>query len=310
MLKLIRNVLLPALILAFLSACYFLTGEGQKLIFAYNQGSGDGLHLAYSSDGYKWTPLKNGEPFLKSAIGSRVMSDPSLIEPERGEFHLIWSTGEPEKGFGYAKSRGLNEWSDQRLIPISDKLKSYNIRSPFLYYDRKPRLFYIIWSATVPGLREEKIEEGAADNILLAITTRDFVKFTEPKVFYDPKYNCPDGALLQVGDDYRIIFKDGRPDQGTLRVSSAPGLNGSKWSDPTDPISPHGGSERPTAVKFRDEWLLYFYQPQNNLSYGALRSSDFEKWEDVSSQISFPQGVRTGSVLRIYDKELDALLKQ
>jgi hypothetical protein len=309
MFKLIRNVIFPALLLLFLSGCVFFFGEGRKLLFAYNLGDGDGLHLAYSDDGYKWTPLKNGEPFLKSEIGSKLMRDPSLIEPERGEFHLIWATGESDKGFGYATSKDLIKWSEQRLIPISDKLKAYNTRSPILFYERRPRIFYIIWSATVPGLREEKLEEGEASNVLLSITTRDFVSFTEPKIFYDPKYNCPDGSLLQVGEEYKMVFRDGRPDQDNLRISSAPALN-VKWSDPTNPIANVKGAESLSAVKLGDDWLIYFYQPQNNLSYGALRSRDFAQWEDVSGQMSFPQGMRHGSVMRIPDLELDVLLKQ
>jgi hypothetical protein len=308
MFKPIRNVLLPALSLLFLSACTFLFGEEQKLLFAYNLGDGDGLHLAYSDDGYKWTPLKNGEPFLKSEIGSKLMRDPSLIETQRGEFHLIWATGESNRGFGYASSKDLINWSEQRLIPISDKLKAYNTRSPILFYERKLRLFHIIWSATIPGFREEKVGEGEASNILLSITTRDFVNFTEPKVFYDPTYNCPDASLLLVDDEYKLVFKDGRPDQGTLRTSSAQALEG-RWSEPTNPIANVTGAESPSAVKFEDNWLIYFYQPQNNSSYGALRSRDFAQWEDVSSQMSFPQGMKHGSVMRIPDLELEALQK-
>jgi hypothetical protein len=307
MFKSIRHVIFPALLLSFLSACAFLMGEGQKLLFAYNLGDGDGLHLAYSDDGYQWTPLKNGEPFLKSEIGSKLMRDPSLIEPERGEFHMIWATGESDGGFGYATSKDLIKWSEQRLIPISDKLKAYNTRSPILYYERRPRLFHIIWSATVPDLREEKLKEGEASNALLSITTRDFVNFTEPKIFYDPKYNCPDGSLLLVGDEYKLVFKDGLQD--TLRISSAPTVNG-EWSEPTNPIATVTGAESPSAVKFGDDWLIYFYQPQNNLSYGALRSRDFVQWEDVSSQMSFPQGMRHGSVMRIADSELEVLQKE
>jgi sucrose-6-phosphate hydrolase SacC (GH32 family) len=309
MFKSIRNVVFPALLLSSLSACAFIMGEERKLLFAYNLENGDGLHLAYSDDGYKWTPLKNGEPFLKSEIGSKLLRDPSLIEPERGEFHMIWATGESDQGFGYASSKDLIKWSEQRLVPISDKLKAYNTRSPILFYERKVRLFHIIWSATVPGLREEKVEEGEASNIFLSITTRDFVNFTEPKVFHDPKYNCPDGSLLQVGDEYKLVFKDGRPDQGTLRISSAPMLNG-KWDEPTNPIANVNGIENPSVVKFGGDWLIYFYQPQNNLSYGALRSRDFVQWEDVSSQMSFPQGMKHGSVMRIPDGELEVLQKE
>jgi hypothetical protein len=306
MFKSIRNVIIPALFLMLLSACTFLFGEGEELLFAYNLG-GDGLHLAYSEDGYKWTPLKNGEPFLKSEIGSKLMREPSLIEPQRGEFHLIWTNG--EDGFGYASSKDLIKWSDQRLIPISDKLKAYNTRSPILYYERRPRLFHIIWSATVPGLREEKVEEGQASNILLSITTRDFVNFSEPQVFYDPKYNCPDASLVLAGDNYKLVFKDGRPEHGTLRISSAPSVNG-KWSEPTDPIASVTGVERLSAVKFGDDCLIYFYQPQNTLSYGVLRSRDLVQWEDVSNQLSVPQGMREGSVMRIPDLELEVLQKE
>jgi hypothetical protein len=307
MFKPIRNVIFPALFLSFLSACTFLLGEGEKLLFAYNLGDGDGLHLAYSDDGYKWTPLKNGEPFLKSLIGSKLMREPSLIEAQRGEFHLIWATGESDKGFGYASSKDLIKWGEQRLIPISAKLKAYNTRSPILYYERRPRLFHVIWSATIPDLREEKLKEGEVSNILLSITTRDFVNFTEPKVFYDPKYNCPDGSLLRVGDDYKLVFKDGSQD--TLRISSAPTLNG-RWSDPTDPIANVTGVESPSVVRFDDDWLIYFYRPQNNPSYSALRSRDFVQWEDVSSQISFPQGMKHGSVMRIPELELEVLQKE
>ncbi|MBO0723523.1 MAG: hypothetical protein J2P41_22050, partial [Blastocatellia bacterium] len=226
----IRKLLLPAFLLSFLSACYFLTGEGEKLLFAYNLSDSDGLRLAYSEDGFKWTPLKNGEPFYKSQIGSKLMHAPSLIESQRGEFHLLWSSGEADKGFGYAKSSNLIEWSGQRMIPISERLKAYNTRSPFLYYERKPRLFHIVWSATVPGLREEKLEEGATSNLLLSMETRDFANFGEPKVFFDPQYHCPDGALIQVGDKFKVVFVDGRPDQGKLRISSVVDLH-DKWDE-------------------------------------------------------------------------------
>jgi hypothetical protein len=38
-------------------------------MFSYFKNNGkDGLHLAYSNDGYRWAALKNDESFLKTCF--------------------------------------------------------------------------------------------------------------------------------------------------------------------------------------------------------------------------------------------------
>ncbi|MCY3022742.1 MAG: hypothetical protein NTW87_27505, partial [Planctomycetota bacterium] len=64
--------------------------EGAKgvLLFTSFRGNGeDGLHLAYSRDGYTWTALKNDRSFLKPAVGGKLMRDPSLLQGPDGTFH-------------------------------------------------------------------------------------------------------------------------------------------------------------------------------------------------------------------------------
>ena len=47
------------------------------LIFSSFRGNGeDGLHLAWSQDGYTWTPLRNGKPLLRPEVGGGLMPDP------------------------------------------------------------------------------------------------------------------------------------------------------------------------------------------------------------------------------------------
>ena len=50
-------------------------------LFCYFKGSSkDGLHLAYSFDGYKYTALRNDSSFLKPAVANdKLMRDPCII---------------------------------------------------------------------------------------------------------------------------------------------------------------------------------------------------------------------------------------
>lgn len=54
------------------------TGEETVYLFTSFRGNGeDGLHLAWSDDGYKWADL--GRVFLKPQVGqSKLMRDPCL----------------------------------------------------------------------------------------------------------------------------------------------------------------------------------------------------------------------------------------
>ena len=46
-------------------------------LFSSFRGNGqDGLHLAYSHDGLKWTALKSDKAFLKPKVGGKLMRDP------------------------------------------------------------------------------------------------------------------------------------------------------------------------------------------------------------------------------------------
>src|ERR1041385_7305291 len=42
------------------------SNDERPLLFTSFHNGGDGLHLALSRDGYRWTALKNDKPFLRS----------------------------------------------------------------------------------------------------------------------------------------------------------------------------------------------------------------------------------------------------
>ncbi|MES1169026.1 MAG: glycosyl hydrolase, partial [Oleiharenicola lentus] len=90
-------------------------------LFTYFTKNGeDGLHLAWSEDGYKWQSLREGRSILAPKIGSKeqLLRDPCVVRGPDGTYHLVWTSGWWEKGIGYASTRGFITWSDQRELPV------------------------------------------------------------------------------------------------------------------------------------------------------------------------------------------------
>jgi sucrose-6-phosphate hydrolase SacC (GH32 family) len=93
--------------------------QKEVYLFSYFKGNGeDGLHLAYSYDGLKWSALNNDQSFLKPQVGNdKLMRDPCIILDAKGTFHMVWTISWQEKGIGYANSKDLIHWSEQKYIP-------------------------------------------------------------------------------------------------------------------------------------------------------------------------------------------------
>src|SRR5690606_31914903 len=89
-------------------------------LYSYFTGNGDdGLHLAYSNDGYSWEALNDGKSLLTpTAGGDKLMRDPCIIRGGDGLFHMVWTVSWNEKGIGYANSKDLVHWSEQQFIPV------------------------------------------------------------------------------------------------------------------------------------------------------------------------------------------------
>ncbi|HJT74683.1 MAG TPA: hypothetical protein VJ720_11705, partial [Chitinophaga sp.] len=81
-------------LLSILFLLFAFSGIAQNVyVFAYFKGNGeDGLHLAYSRDGYKWTALKNDSSFLTPTVSKdKLMRDPCIIRGKDGTFQMVWT---------------------------------------------------------------------------------------------------------------------------------------------------------------------------------------------------------------------------
>lgn len=291
-------------------------GQGDKWhLFTSFRGNGeDGLHLAYSRDGYTWTKLGGGKPFLAPKVGPKpLMRDPCLRRGPDGTFHMVWTTTWTRPlVIGYASSKDLIHWSEQKGIPVMEgEPNARNAWAPELFYDAARRQWLIFWSTTIPGRFPETDKTGdkGHNHRMYYKTTPDFRTFSKTRLFYDGGFNVIDGAILKVGKTYHLIVKDEtrHPPKKNLRIATGRAPEG-PWSKASEPFT-ISWVEGPSAIRIGAEYLVYFDHYAKPHYYGAVRSRDLVTWEDVSKQISFPKGHRHGTVIEVTREIVEGLLK-
>ena len=307
-----KAILILCLLLFFIAV--HAQNEKEVYLFSFFQGNGeDGLHVAWSADGYKWEALNNNQSFLTPQVGNdKLMRDPCIISGPDGKYHMVWTVSWHEKGIGYASSEDLIHWSDQKYIPVMEhEPDARNCWAPEVFYDKASGQYMIFWSTTISGRFPETETAGddGHNHRMYYVTTKDFETFSETKLFYDQGFNVIDGTLVKEDGKYILFLKDETrtPPEKNIRVATGNQLTGD-FSKPSEPITGNYWAEGPTPVKIGEHWLVYFdkYRKHN---MGAVRSTDLKNWEDISGQIHFPDGTRHGTVFKIPKDLLDKLLK-
>lgn len=282
--------------------------------FSYFKNNGEnGLHLAYSYDGYTWTALKNDSSFLKPTVAKdKLMRDPCIIRGTDGLFHMVWTVSWNDKGIGYANSKDLIHWSEQQFIPVMQHEDSArNCWAPEITYDAKKKDYMIYWATTIPGrfTLGDVSGDDKYNHRMYYVTTKDFKNFSQAKLLYDEGFNIIDASIVQDGKKYIIFLKDETryPPQKNIRIATSKKLAGG-YSKPSAPITGDYWAEGPTAIKIGDQWIVYFDKYTDH-RYGAVASKDMVNWTDISDKIQMPKGIRHGTVFSITKEELAVLIK-
>lgn len=282
-------------------------------VFTYFKGNGeDGLHLAYSEDGYKWEALKKDASFLTPEVGKdKLMRDPCVIKGGDGLYHMVWTVSWTDKGIGYASSKDLIHWSKQEFIPVMVHEKNArNTWAPEITYDEKSKTYMIYWASTIEGkfLETQSTEEKGYNHRIYYTTTKDFKSFKKTKLLYEPGFNVIDASIVKDEKGYTMFIKDETkvPVQKNLKIATSKNLEG-PYTKATEPITGKYWAEGPTAIQINGQWVVYF-DKYTLKKYGAVKKTA-EGWEDISDQVSFPQGTRHGSVLSVPNSVIAELKK-
>lgn len=286
--------------------------DGEVFLFTYFTGNGeDGLHLAWSEDGYHWRELGNGRSFLAPQIGKdKLMRDPCVTRGPDGVYHLVWTSGWWDRIIGHASTKDFLTWSDEQAVPVMmHEPTARNAWAPEVAWDAARAEYVIFWASTIPGRFPETAgaSEDELNHRIYATTTSDWRSFTPTRLFCDPGFSVIDATLLpRAGGKFSLIVKDEtkNPPKKHLRLATADGIAG-PWRDFAPPFT-RDWVEGPTAIQVGDETLVYFdvYREHH---YGAVRSRDLKTWEDVTDQISLPRGVRHGTMIAVPRALIDSI---
>jgi hypothetical protein len=268
--------------------------DGTCYLFTYFTKNGeDGLHLAWSRDGYKWEALNGGQSYLAPQVGKeKLVRDPCVVRGPDGTFHMVWTCGWWENSIGYASTKDFIHWSAQEEIPVmASEPKVRNSWAPEIDYDAKRDEFLIFWASTISGkfLETAGSSESDLNHRIYCTTTKDFITFTPTRLFYDPGFSVIDATILPANSQFYLIVKDEtvNPPKKHLRIASSNDLAG-PYTDFGLPFTPAGlWVEGPTAIEIGDEYLVYC-EAYMKKQYRAMRSRDLKTWEDVTDKMTFP----------------------
>jgi hypothetical protein len=303
------------LLLTFIATLFsiFCKAQTDKVyMFSYFKKNGqDGLHLAYSYDGYSFTALKNDSSFLKPILSKdKLMRDPCIIRGADNLFHMVWTVSWADKGIGYASSPDLISWSEQKYIPVmihEDSAK--NCWAPEISYDDKKKQYMIYWATTIPKRFAEgdTVGDGKYNHRIYYVTTKDFKIFSKTKLLYNQGFNVIDATIQQNGKQFVMFLKDEtkKPPQKNIRMATSKNLY-KNYSKASVAITGKYWAEGPTAIKIGKQWVVYFDKYTEH-KYGAVTSTDLINWADISNKISFPKGTRHGTIFIITKQEFDKI---
>lgn len=301
------------LVLIILPVKLFSQSTDSVYLFCYFKGNGDGLHYAYSNDGYTWNTLYNDSIVLRPMVSKdKLMRDPCIIKGQDGRYHMVWTVSWNDKGIGYASSPDLLHWSEQQFIPVmANEDSARNTWAPEITYDPGKKEYIIYWASTISGRYplKDSAAESRYNHRMYYVSTKNFKKISKTKLLYDPGFSVIDASIVKDRDRYIMFLKNETryPVEKNIRIATASKLKG-PYSAAGPPITGNYWAEGPTSLKIANQWIVYFDKYRDH-KYGAVVSTDLVNWKDVSDRISFPAGVRHGTAFVISKKEFERLSK-
>ena len=297
--------------IAVLVCCVWLGFQSctQKLYLfsSFHEPANEGLRMLYSYNGYQWKSIDT--VLLKPMIGTaKIMRDPSVLRGPDGRFHLVWTTEwRGGNGFGYASSKDLIHWTEQKYIPVMQNEPTVvNVWAPELFYDDEQNRFIIIWASCIPNRYAKGIEDENNNHRLYYTTTKDFISFTDTKLYLDPGFSVIDATLIKrKKQDYVLVLKDNTRPERNIRVAFSTSPLG-PFANISKPFTPQF-TEGPTTLKLNQNWLIY-YDAYQEKRYSAVKTNDFVSFEKIDRQISLPEGHKHGTIFTADKKIVKKLI--
>ena len=299
---------IAVLFLTMISACSTSPEKEYYIFTSFHEPANEGLRYLYSEDGYHWDSIPG--IFLKPAVGKQqLMRDPSIVKGPGDIYHLVWTTSwKGDLGFGHAQSKDLINWSEQQMIHAMSDTTTVNVWAPEIFYDDVDEQYIIVWASCVPGKFDRGIEDEDNNHRLYYLTTKDFETFSETKLFLDPGFSVIDAVIVKRNpEDYVLVLKDNTRPNRNLKIAFSQSPVGS-FSEASEAFTGEF-SEGPTVTKVGEEYFIYYDMYREKI-YGAMKTSDFINFEDITNEVSIPSGHKHGTITKVSASIIEGLKSQ
>ena len=256
--------------------------------------------IAISHDLKTWTDLNSGEPVIEFAEGEgKIVRDPFIIRGKDSVFHMLFTDNWRSPTLGYSKSSDLVNWDKPIFLNVSDDLPPVqNCWAPECVYDVQNDEYVIFWSSRLVGT------DPRMDTMYYR-TTKDFVTYSGTKILFAPGYPVIDSSIYYHDGLYYMCFKDERghnaPDTDYKALRTCVSKSATGPYENISPLLTHNLCEGPTILR-KDGKFLVFFDAFRKKYYGAMESSDFYSFTDVTADYGFPPTCKHCTVI-----EIDAL---
>jgi len=222
--------------------------EYSGYLFGHFIGEGTGdeeqIYFALSEDGLHFKDMNNGKPVLVSTVGEKGARDPYLYRSPENKFYAIatdlsiynrggWKKNEQgyydpsTTGSPYLvlwESDDLVNWTEPRLIKVAPE-NAGMAWAPEIIYDEETEESIIFFASSIMN---PETKYKAKPNAIYYVATKDFVEFSEPKLFIDcqkdgsengKEREIIDATVKKIGEYYYSVSKDGdNAENGGIRI--------------------------------------------------------------------------------------------
>jgi hypothetical protein len=286
----------------------FKSVNDKAYLLTYTLPTSKQLHYAYSLDGASWKTINGNRGIMQDEYTNVEMTSPFIrrVNVEgKDVFHLIADiTDANQAGFYHLQSEDLVNWAPAENGNILIKPSSTETskgESPEWIYEETTSTFYLYWSA-----------KNSDKNSVYLSTTKDWKKFTTPRVYFSPSYAVYDMHIEKTGDSYTGFFYNDSRNICTTQTNAIKTAT-VKFSDPQRIFSsqiPKARGPQTFPAMDNSGWFL-LYNPTSNGGQTMSKSGnvDENKWYPCDeNEISLPEEAEEGSVLVITTNELNTIL--
>ncbi|WP_102193570.1 glycoside hydrolase family 43 protein [Microbacterium aurantiacum] len=298
--------------------------------FKRESADGEQIHFALSdgNDPLHFDDLNGGRPVLYSRSGERGVRDPHIVRsPDDGRYYMVatdlrlfgnldWDrhVRSGSRSIMIWESDDLVHWGEGRLVEVAPA-EAGNTWAPESIWDPEQDAFVVHWSST---LYDDERHEGQSHNRIMYATTRDFLHFSEPRVWIDRGWQTIDATVIPHEGRYYRFLKDERARGGTaphgksVFSETAASLTAGEWTPLADGIGLDAISRGEGPLVYRsnteDRWFLWIDEFTAERRYVPFETTDLAggAWTPVENYRP-PRDPCHGVVLPVTAEEYERL---